>query len=242
MATAARLEIVSESRVATRCTAYAERGFVVERGVLDSDTCARLRRSAEALPSFVAGDPSPANNPHRSHAEFLELLRMPAIVRVARELVGGSVNGLQTQVLYTVPGTPGFQVHQDDYYIRTTSDALVSAWIALEDATPENGGLFAYPGSHREPVLPVEDVPGAVPHPAQTFNGLRLRTRVPPNYAREDLDVPAGAVVFIHGRLLHGSHDNRSARSRMTILTSYVRQGEPFRRGERGQRTPIDVD
>ncbi len=199
-------------------------------------------RTARTLPSFVAGDVSPANNPHHTDAEFLDALRSPAIARMAEQLVGGAVSGLQTQVLYTLPGTPGFNVHQDNYYIQTTPDALVSAWVALEDAATDNGGIFAYPGSHREPILPVEDVPDAAPHPAQTWNGIRLRTRVPPGYSRADLHVPAGAAVFIHGHLLHGSHANTSARTRMALLMSYVRKGEPFRRGERGQRTAVEVD
>lgn len=221
---------------------YLARGFHLEREVFDRADCARLVRVARLLPSFVGGDVSPANNPHRTHAEFLDALRHPAIVRLAAELVGGPVSGLQTQVLYTVPGTPGFEVHQDNFYIQTTPDALVSAWVALEDAHADNGGIFAYPGSHREPILPVEDVPDAEPHPAQTWNGIRLRTPVPAGYTRTQLDVPAGAVVFIHGQVLHGSHTNTSGRTRMALLMSYVRTGEPFRRGERGQRAAIQVD
>jgi phytanoyl-CoA hydroxylase len=220
---------------------YFEHGFHLERDVLAPAECERLRRTARSLPSFLAGEVSPANNPHRTHAEFLDALRHPSIVRLVAELVGGPICGLQTQVLYTIPGTPGFNVHQDNFYIGTAPDALVSAWVALEEATAENGTIFAYPGSQREPVLPVEEVADAAPHPGQTFNGLRLRTDVPPGYVRTDLHVPAGAVVFIHGQLLHGSHANTSTRTRMTLLMSYVRRGEPFRRGERGQRTAIEI-
>jgi ectoine hydroxylase-related dioxygenase (phytanoyl-CoA dioxygenase family) len=221
--------------------AYQWLGFHLERDVLTPAEYERLRGAARALPSFTSGDPSPANNPHRTHAEFLDALRHPAIVRIAAELVGGPVSGLQTQLLYTPPGTPGFKPHQDNYYIQTTPDALVSAWVALEDATADNGGLFAYPGSHREPILPVDEVPGAVPHATQTFNGIRLCARVPARFSRVDLDVPAGWALFIHGHLLHGSHDNASTRPRMALLMSYVRTGEPFRAGERGQRTAVEV-
>jgi ectoine hydroxylase-related dioxygenase (phytanoyl-CoA dioxygenase family) len=220
---------------------YLEHGFHLERDVLAPAECERLRKTARSLPSFLAGEVSPANNPHRTHREFLDALRHPAVVRIAEQLVGGPLSGLQTQVLYTLPGTPGFNVHQDNFYIGTAPDALVSAWVALEDATVANGTIFAFPGSQREPVLPVAEVPDAAPHPGQTWNGLRLRTAVPPGYARADLDVPAGAVVFIHGQLLHGSYTNTSTRTRMTLLMSYVRRGEPFRRGERGQRTAIEI-
>jgi ectoine hydroxylase-related dioxygenase (phytanoyl-CoA dioxygenase family) len=220
---------------------YFEQGFHVERDVLAPAEYERLRQTARRLPAFLAGEVSPANNPHRTHGEFLDALRHPVLVRIAEQLVGGPLSGLQTQVLYTLPDTPGFNVHQDNFYIGTVPDALVSAWVALEDATVENGTIFAYPGSHREPVLPIEEVADAAPHPGQTFNGLRLRTEVPAGYERTDIDVPAGAVVFIHGQLLHGSHTNCSTRTRMTLLMSYVRRGEPFRRGERGQRTAIEI-
>lgn len=39
--------------------------------------------------------------------------------------------------------------HQDSTYLFTTPDSLVGFWMALDDATLENGCLWMIPGSHK---------------------------------------------------------------------------------------------
>lgn len=39
--------------------------------------------------------------------------------------------------------------HQDSTFLCTTPDSLVGFWIALDDATLENGCLWVIPGSHK---------------------------------------------------------------------------------------------
>jgi hypothetical protein len=172
-------------------------------------------RTARGLPSFLAGEVSPANNPHRTHAEFLGALSHPDHrASSRRSWPAARSRGLQTQVLFTVPGTPGFSVHQDNFYIGTAPDALVSAWVALEDADrSQTARRSRIPGSHREPVLPVEDVPDAAPHPGRRSTASAC-ARGAAELRTHDLDVPAGAVVFIHGQLLHGSHTPTRRRGR----------------------------
>jgi len=42
--------------------------------------------------------------------------------------------------------------HQDSTYLYTSPDSLVGFWIALDDATMENGCLWVIPGSHKTDV------------------------------------------------------------------------------------------
>lgn len=40
-------------------------------------------------------------------------------------------------------------MHQDSTFLYTSPDSLVGFWIALDDATTENGCLWSIPRSHK---------------------------------------------------------------------------------------------
>src|SRR5690606_26537469 len=61
----------------------------------------------------------------------------------------GSVMCMQLMFFVKPPGFPGQAWHQDELYIPTRDRSLIGAWIALDDATLENGCLWVIPGSHR---------------------------------------------------------------------------------------------
>lgn len=219
---------------------YRRDGYHVAAGLVPEAACARLRTAALVLDDGRAPT-APFMNPHETDAAFAAALCDPAIVAFLEDLLGGPVSGLQSQYFPCLPGTPGFAVHQDNHYVEAPRDSFASAWLALDDVDERNGALIVYPGSQREPLLPVESVAGAEPHPTQAFNAIRQRVLVPDGYAPRTLALPRGAVVFLHGHLLHGSHANRADRPRRALLATYVRRGSPFRPGASARRREIDV-
>jgi hypothetical protein len=221
--------------------AYARDGHLVVPGLLGESDCAELRAAADALGAGPGAAVGPVMNPHRLHPRFFRSLCDPRLVGILEALLGEPVSGLQTQYFPCVPGTPGFATHQDNHYVEAERDSFASAWIALDDTRADNGALFVHPGSHREPLLPVAALPSASPHATQAFNALRQHVPVPPGYRMLTLEMPRGAVVFLHGHLLHGSHDNRSAYARPALLMTYIRRGAAFRSGDSARRTEIDV-
>ena len=94
---------------------------------------------------------------------------------------------------------------------------LVSAWTAIDDATPENGCLNFAPGTHRWGMM------GAT--------ALRAGTRAAP--ILEDMEsggwpvVPAplraGSISFPHSLVFHQSNANLSGRRRRGYATHYMR-------------------
>jgi phytanoyl-CoA hydroxylase len=220
---------------------YRRDGLHVEHALLTAAECAGLCAAACALGDGGAPPVAPVMNPHLRERAFLAALCHPAIVTIVERLLGGAVSAIQSQFFPGVPGTPGFAAHQDNHYVEAPCDAFASAWIALDDVTRDNGALIAYPGSQREPLLPVEPIAGARPHPTQAFNAIRQQVAVPEHYAACTIELPRGAVVFLHGHLLHASHANRSTVTRRALLTTYLRRGAPFRRGASARRTEIDV-
>jgi hypothetical protein len=59
------------------------------------------------------------------------------------------------------PGKPGQAPHQDEFFIPTRDTSLCASWIALDDVTVDNGGLWVIPGSHCHKTLyPMHPVRG----------------------------------------------------------------------------------
>lgn len=224
--------------------AYRSLGFHVEYDVWSPEECRELIDASHELPGYRAGSFVPAMHPHRTEPRVLSALKDRRVVAIAERLVGGKVSGLQTELFYCRTGTPGFSYHQDNYYVEAKPDAFVSAWCALEDAGRENGGLIVFPGTHKEPVLPVREVANPAPTEGrQDPNANRLEAVVPGGYERVDLAVPRGAVVFLHAHTVHGSNANRAeARTRHVLLSTYLRRGESFRPGHYSKRTEVDLD
>ncbi|MEW6272304.1 MAG: phytanoyl-CoA dioxygenase family protein [Thermodesulfobacteriota bacterium] len=220
--------------------AYARDGFHVAPGVFGEAERARLRAAAAEL-RHGASSWAPRMNPHREHPAFLAAIHHAPVVALVERVLGGPVSAIQTQIFYGVPGTPGFTPHQDNHYVEAARDAFASAWTALDDVRRDNGALYVYPGSHREPLLAMEPLEGARLHAAQAANALRQHVVVPGVYCSRTLEVPAGSSVLLHGHLIHGSHDNHSADCRMALLMTYVRRGARFRAGASACRMAIPV-
>ena len=56
------------------------------------------------------------------------------------------IKSMQSMLFIKPAGKPGQAWHQDEYYIPTRDASLTGVWIALDDATIENGCLWVRPG------------------------------------------------------------------------------------------------
>ena len=106
--------------------------------------------------------------------------------------------------------------HQDATFLYTDPISVVGLWFALEDATLENGCLWAEPGGHRGPVRQRFVRAGATDADGTRFEELDPTPLPEPGEGASlvPLEVEAGTLVVLHGRLPHWSGPNRSARSR----------------------------
>jgi phytanoyl-CoA hydroxylase len=216
-------------------------GFFIEPDVFSPTECDALITHAQSLPSARDGTLVPTMNPHRIDAAFERPMRHPALLRIMDRILGGPVQGLQTQFFFGRPGTKGFTRHQDNHYVRAPYDAFGSAWLALDDVDPDNGSLIVYPGSHREDLLEVRPIA-----PVSTFgqdpNANCQETILPGSYSGLGVVARRGSVVLIHGHVVHASHDNTSAdRFRHVLLMTYVREGVSYRPGFSAAREAFDL-
>ncbi|XP_050542248.1 uncharacterized protein LOC126906052 isoform X2 [Daktulosphaira vitifoliae] len=118
----------------------------------------------------------------------------------------------QSMYIYKNPGIGGEVVpHQDSTFLYTEPDTLVGFWIALDNATLENGCLWAIPGSHKSHVYQRMLCNHADNLKKQTFQGIF------PKFNDSDfipLTLKKSGLILIHGRVVHKSDHNKSLLSR----------------------------
>lgn len=156
---------------------------------------------------------------HDTDDVFARFAYNPALGEVARDIGMPDPLALQSMYIFKQPRIGGeVGIHQDATFLYTEPITVTGFWFAVEDATIDNGCLWAVPGSHRGPLrelfkrnrlddpaasdgtimttlsaepVPGPDTPGAVP-----------------------LEVPAGTMIVLDGVLPHWSGANRSGVSR----------------------------
>ena len=86
---------------------------------------------------------------------------------------------------------------------------VVGFWVALQDATLENGCLWAQPGGHRTPAAPALRARAPTAAPASRSSTTR-RSPSPAAPTWCPLEAEPGTLVLLHGLLPHWSDVNRT--------------------------------
>ncbi|XP_076225002.1 phytanoyl-CoA dioxygenase domain containing 1 isoform X2 [Nomia melanderi] len=119
----------------------------------------------------------------------------------------------QSMYLFKNPGIgTEISMHQDATYLYTEPVSVVGVWIALEDATQENGCLWFAPGSHKSGVHR-----RYVRNKDPDSKDLLVYDSANPCYQLSNfrpVPVKKGSVVLIHGQVVHFSYPNKSDKSR----------------------------
>jgi ectoine hydroxylase-related dioxygenase (phytanoyl-CoA dioxygenase family) len=158
----------------------------------------------------------------RIAAGFHDILWNPAFTVPASQLLEGAVRFWHDQ-LFCKPAQHGGVVawHQDySYWTRTQPMAHLTCWIALDDATPDNGCLQYIPGSHRWPLLPVTGLAGDM-DAIQTVLDQRQRAAFKP----VAVELKRGEAAFHHPLMVHGSYENRTDGPRRATVINVFRDG-----------------
>jgi phytanoyl-CoA hydroxylase len=143
---------------------------------------------------------------------------------------------LQSMYIFKQPRIGGeVTCHQDATFLYTEPLTVIGLWFALEDASIENGCLWAIPGGHRlglksrfirtnpSPSLshdrataPSRDRLEAGYRPPQSTNTrFEVFDEAPwPEDNLVPLEVRKGTLIVLHPLLPHLSRENRSAKSR----------------------------
>ena len=137
--------------------------------------------------------------------------RGPELAAVAEDIGMQDPRLLQSMYIFKQPRIGGEVVcHTDHTYLWTEPPSVVGFWFAIDDATTENGCMWALPGGHRLPVKARSKL-----NAARTATELEVIDPMPyPSEGLVPLPARRGTLVLLHGALPHLSGPNRSDRPR----------------------------
>jgi len=156
------------------------------------------------------------------HAEGLarHLAEQPQVVERVAAILGPDIDCFQSQFILKNPGVIGQPWHQDSHYFKFDRQPQVGVWVALSEATLENGCLWVVPGSHAAGEI-FEHVPDR--RPAANRGYLEIVSQ--DTSGRAPALMEPGDVLFFHSYLMHMSTDNVADSRRVAMVYHYGRAG-----------------
>lgn len=147
---------------------------------------------------------------HDLDPTFARFSRDPALAELVASLGLARPLLVQSMYIFKQPGIGGeVTLHQDATFLYTDPPSVVGLWFALEDATAENGCLWALRGGHKFGLKS-----RFVRAPGGGTKFVALDRTGWPDAELLPLEVRKGTLVVLAGLLPHLSRANRSPRSR----------------------------
>lgn len=187
--------------------------YVLRSGLLVQPE-AKVPAGASAPEDFVAK----LFNPHLA-GTARDFALSTTVADVVAALLGDDIDVFQSMLILKNPGAWGQPWHQDSLYFDFDQQPQVGVWLAISEATLDNGCLLILPGSHRGPIRP--HVPDARPGANHGYTEI---IGVDEKAARPVLMQPGDCLIF-HSYLLHKSVDNRGRGRRSAMVYHYGRSG-----------------
>jgi ectoine hydroxylase-related dioxygenase (phytanoyl-CoA dioxygenase family) len=205
---------------------YARDGFLSPNAALTREQAAECRGKLEAFEAAVGGPltSEKIDPPYRSRTHVLlawvhALARHPAILDAVEDLIGPDILVYTSTWFIKEPESAAIAAwHQDATYFGLRPHVHVTAWLALTDATAENGCMEFLPGSHHR---------GQLPHRAGVVADSVNRAGQAVVVTVDDTPavhapLRAGEFSLHHTLCLHRSQPNRSRGRRVGLAISYV--------------------
>jgi ectoine hydroxylase-related dioxygenase (phytanoyl-CoA dioxygenase family) len=226
---------------------YQSNGYIVIEDFLDADELEIWRKSVKTALQERNGQKIPGkagmigeDDGINKDAEYLgkvfdqtinlwqtnekvkELMFDPKIGKMAATLAG--VDGIRIwhdQALFKRPWANPTSWHLDTPFWSFTDRRALSIWVALDDATLENGCLFFIPGSHTETSF---ENPGIGKNMDSIFDFY------PAFKSAKSVAVPmkAGSCSFHNGLTIHGAHANMTSGFRRAMTCAYMPDGNVY--------------
>ncbi len=176
--------------------------FFYEDGALDED--GKLNRPFEQAINKV-GHAMHDQDPH-----FNQFSRQAAFHTIAKGLGVSDPLLAQSMYIFKQPKIGGEVIcHQDATFIRSEPNSCLAFWVALEDATTENGCLWGIPGGHKDGPLRTLFV-----REGNTTKSITLDKTPYKEDMCVPLPAPKGTVIVFGGLFPHMSKANTSPKSR----------------------------
>jgi ectoine hydroxylase-related dioxygenase (phytanoyl-CoA dioxygenase family) len=229
---------------AAQARAFDERGWFLLEGAFDAGACEELieaidplERAGEELLQqhggriFIARAGEITFTPHLVGRSPLlrEFCAGPVFADLAHDLIGPDVRLYWDQAVYKKPGADEpFPWHQDNGYTFVEPQQYLTCWIALTDATEDNGCPWVVPGLHRR---------GTLHHDRSDLGFVCLSGRPEGAVA---VPARAGDVVVLSSLTPHATGPNRSGEVRKSYIVQLAPDGAEVV-GPGGTRLPANA-
>jgi phytanoyl-CoA hydroxylase len=226
---------------------FDERGFVVIHGVFGEDVLAPVRseiddlerRSEEFLRTqtgervMIAEADAITFTAHavKQAPAARAFSRHPVFADLCHDLIGPDARLYWDQAVYKKPEKPRrFPWHQDNGYTYVEPQQYLTCWVALTDATLDNGCPQVAPGIHRN---------GTLVHEFVDPLGYECLTSPEETEAAE---VGAGGIVVFSSLTPHLTGPNQTDAVRKAYILQYAPTGAEMLRGDPSEGPAIARD
>jgi ectoine hydroxylase-related dioxygenase (phytanoyl-CoA dioxygenase family) len=207
-----------------------ERGFFLLEDALDRDTVTRVTTEIDPFEAQAEDYLRRLPNKRFSIAEAdgitftIHLVKRSRVLRefsasrlfvdLCCDLIGPDVRLYWDQAVYKKPEYPKpFPWHQDNGYTYIEPQAYLTCWIALTDATVDNGCPWVIPGAH---------LAGTLAHRASPL-GFVCREEDGPGAM--PVEARAGSIVVFSSLTPHRTGPNLTRETRKSYILQYAPDG-----------------
>lgn len=158
----------------------------------------------------------------QTNKKVKDLMLDERIGKMAATLAGADgIRIWHDQALFKKPWANPTSWHLDTPFWSFSDRSALSIWVALDDATAENGCLYFIPGSHRETTFENKGI-------GKNMDGI---FSVYPQFKNQKpvaSKIKAGSCSFHNGLTIHGAGANMSNGYRRAMTCAYMPDGCTF--------------
>jgi phytanoyl-CoA hydroxylase len=233
---------------------YKETGYLVIPNLFSKEEIARLREETADIfrgkrgkvEGMIDVDENISNEdvlkkyvaihfPHKISEVIHQALFHEGVVEVLTGIVGPDVKCMQSMLFVKGPGKAGQSWHQDEFYIPTRDKSLVGVWIAIDDASVENGCLWIIPGRPNY-IMPRGINNSNEYADVDTIDVSAYESQKIP------VEVKSGSVVFFNGYTLHSSQRNKTDDCFRTALVNHYMSADSMLPWDQDGHLPATED
>ena len=164
--------------------------------------------------------------------DYETTVRHPLITGIAKTLLKTpEVRLWHDHIISKPPEDNGhFRFHQDFYGWPLSEPRILSCWIALDDATVENGCMHVVPGSHRDSRFSPEAKQIELEALEKDPSIKTERAKMEEHHASfgVPVELSTGECMFHHCLNFHATPQNTTDRQRRAFVIIYYAQGVCF--------------
>ncbi len=199
---------------------FNERGFLTGIEIFNNSAIQDIRDYFDKLlqNAMASGNDSYSiSTAHLKHKKVYDLLLNEKVVSIVGDLLGENIIGWGSHFFCKLPGdVKRISWHQDASYWPFSHTNTVSCWLAIDDATIENGCMKFIPGSHRFGLIDYEMSKN------EEKNVLNQTVHKAENYGDPlTIELNAGQISIHSDLLLHSSNPNISEHRRCGLSLRY---------------------